>query len=92
MERTDIDKEARYRLTALDANAKAKTAEGVSNKRENARDKDWHKRNGYVSTAPIYIASSEDVGTNRVRANHVDAAIDYFEEQEKLKKMNAPIA
>ncbi len=40
---------------------------------------------------PIIIATSEDVGTARCRANHVSAQIDYCEEQEFLKKMQFKI-
>ena len=45
----------------------------------------------YVPKEPIIIASTEDIGTIRVRANHLDASIHYFMEQEALKKINAPI-
>ena len=55
------------------------------------RDADWFKRFACVPNPPIFIASTVDIGTPRVRANHVDAQIDYFEEQEQLKKANAPI-
>ena len=44
-----------------------------------------------MPTAPIFIASTEDIGTDRVRANHLDAAIHYYEEQERLAAKNAPL-
>ena len=40
---------------------------------------------------PVFIASSEDIGTSRVRANHLDAAIDMCAEQEKLKANKVPL-
>ena len=40
---------------------------------------------------PIFIASTEGIGTSRVRANHLDAAIDFFTEQERLKSSKAPL-
>lgn len=72
---------------ALEANANAKLAEH----RPLVRDKEWFKRTLTVPTAPIFIASTEDIGTNRARANHVDASIHYCIEQENLKKAGAPI-
>jgi hypothetical protein len=55
------------------------------------RDVSWFKRHAVVPQAPILIATSEDIGTARVRANHVDAFIDYFTEQEALKKAGVPL-
>jgi len=40
---------------------------------------------------PSSKTTKQDIGTNRVRANHFDAAIDYCEEQMDLQKANAPI-
>mmetsp|Transcript_861 Transcript_861/g.507 ORF Transcript_861/g.507 Transcript_861/m.507 type:complete len:86 (-) Transcript_861:121-378(-) len=40
---------------------------------------------------PVIIGSSVGLGTARVRANHIEAFVDYYEEQERLKKENAPI-
>jgi len=82
------DKETTHRIEAIAANAQAK----VSESKAAVRDKEWFKRNVTVPTAPIFIASTEDIGTDRVRANHVDAAIHYCTEQEALKKMGAPIS
>jgi len=48
-------------------------------------------RTAYVPKEPILIHSTEDIGTLRVRANHIDATIHYFMEQEYLKKNNAKI-
>jgi hypothetical protein len=64
----------------------------VAENKEPVRNKDFLKRFTYVPPAPIFIASTEDIGTVRVRANHLDAAIDYFQEQEQLKKDNVPIS
>ena len=55
------------------------------------RDVDWYKRHSFESITPIYISSTEGIGTARVRMNHVDAALDYFDEQEKLKHSGARI-
>lgn len=77
------------RLEAVSANAAHRreiTAIDVTH-----RDDTYFQRHTHVPAAPIFIASSEDIGTNRVRANHVDAAIDYCVEQEKLKLAGAPI-
>ena len=82
------DKDTTHRIEAIAANAQAKVTES----RAHVRDKDWFKRTVTVPTAPIFIASTEDIGTDRVRANHVDAAIHYCVEQEALKKMGAPIS
>jgi len=82
------DKQSTERIEAIAANAQAKVTEG----RSAVRDKDWFKRSITVPTAPIFIASTEDIGTDRVRANHVDAAINYCVEQEALKKAGAPIS
>ena len=85
--KTDIDKEARFRLEALTKNAEAKVAEAKAP----VRSHEWFQRTVVVPTAPIFIASTEDIGTDRVRANHLDAAIHYCEEQERLKAKNAPL-
>ena len=82
------DKQSTERIEAIAANAQAKVTEG----RSAVRDKDWFKRSITVPTAPIFIASTEDIGTDRVRANHVDAAINYCVEQEALRKAGAPIS
>ena len=81
------DNETKTRLEAIEFNAKAKLAEGAAP----VRDKDWYKRNATVPTAPIFIATSEDIGTDRARANHVDAAIHYCKEQEALKLAHKPL-
>ena len=62
------DKQSTERIEAIAANAQAKVTEG----RSAVRDKDWFKRSITVPTAPIFIASTEDIGTDSVRANHVD--------------------
>ena len=84
-----MDPSTKKRLNALTTNAENKVKEAKGP----ARDKTWTTRseNVIVPSAPIFIASSEDIGTNRVRANHYDAAIDYCEEQIELKRSNAPL-
>jgi hypothetical protein len=86
-----MDAAAKGRIEAISTNAENKVKEGARN--TVPRYKTWATRseNVIVPTAPIFIASSEDIGTNRVRANHFDAAIDYCDEQIELKKANAPL-
>ena len=80
-------KEFKKRLEILEFNAKHTILE-----RQNmARDVNWYKRHTFVSTPPIYISSTEGIGTPRVRTNHIDAVLDYFDEQEKLKLSGARI-
>jgi len=52
---------------------------------------DYFKNFTDVPQAPIVIGSTEDIGTDRVRANHIESAIHYFTEQEALKKSNTPL-
>ena len=80
--KSDLDKEARFRLDALTKNANAKLTEAKAP----VRSQEWFQRNVVVPTAPIFIASTEDIGTDRVRANHLDAAIHYCDEQIKLQR------
>ena len=75
------------RLEVLEGTAKAVLRESKSQ----LRDKDYFKRNTILPPEPIFIASTEDIGTPRVRANHVDACIDYYMEQEYLKKNKVPL-
>lgn len=44
----------------------------------------------YISPAPEYLACTMQVGTNRVLVNNYLSTIDYFLEQEKLKKSGIP--
>jgi hypothetical protein len=86
-----MDSESKKRVEAIEANAKAKVLEGFglnTMSRDNTvnRNAFWFKRHALVPPEPIFIASSEDIGTHRVRANHPDAVIHYFTEQETLKK------
>lgn len=85
-----MDKETKSRLEAVATNAQNRVKEASASFPD--RSKVWATRssNVMVPTAPIFIASTEDIGTNRVRANHFDAAIDYCDEQIALKKANAP--
>ena len=55
------------------------------------RDPKWYNRNAAVPTAPIFIATTEDIGTDRARANHVDAGIHYATEQMALKIAKVPL-
>lgn len=55
------------------------------------RDKNYYKRITVVPTAPIFIATTVDIGTDRCRANHVDAALHYCREQAALKALNRPL-
>jgi hypothetical protein len=55
------------------------------------RDKNFFKRTAFVPGEPIYIASSEYIGTDRARANHVDSCLHYCKEQMVYKQENAPI-
>ena len=81
------DPETKARLEAIEFNAKAKVAESAAP----VRDAQWYKRNAAVPTAPIFTATTEDVGTDRARANHVDAALHYCTEQIALKVAKAPL-
>ena len=49
------------------------------------------KRHIVVPEEPIWIASSVDMGSKRARANHLDAVIDFFQEQKELKQIGAQI-
>ena len=81
------DQIIKTRLEAIEFNAKAKIAEGAAP----IRDVNWYKRNAAVPTAPIFIATTEDIGTDRARANHVDASIHYCSEQMSLKIAKTPL-
>lgn len=71
----------------------AKNAEARVNEVQQPVGKDaaFYQRFARVPVAPIFIASTEGIGTDRVRCNHVDAAIHYCIEQEALKKAGAPL-
>lgn len=58
---------------------------------ERTRGGTWYNRNAAVPTPPIFMASTDDIGTTRARANHICAPIHYFEEQIALKKAKAPL-
>lgn len=73
------------KLEAIQRNAKAKVEENSRN------DTNLFRRTTHIPAEPIFIASTEDIGTSRVRANHIDAALNYCMEQEKLKAAGAPI-
>ena len=75
------------RVTA--ANAKAKLNE--SGNAHPRRSEDYFKQVTYVPKEPIFLASTEGIGTSRVRANHIDALIDFYKEQETMKKNGVPL-
>ncbi len=77
------------RLRIAQSNADAKLLE--SSKANQQRSGEYYNRVAHVPSAPIFIASTEGIGTTRVRANHIDAVIDYFTEQEMLKKNGVPL-
>lgn len=81
------------RFEKFEFNARQRTIEKAELARpiKDTFNADWYKRNTYVPTEPILIASTEDIGTFRVRANHIDAVIHYTQEQVQLKKANAPL-
>ena len=58
---------------------------------ERTRGGTWYNRNAVVPTSPIFMASTDDIGTVRARANHIDAPLHYFEEQIALKKAKSPL-
>jgi len=84
---SDLTNKAKERLESLAKNAQSKLSEAKAP----ARSQEWFQRTVVVPTAPIFIASTEDIGTDRVRANHLDAAIHYCDEQIKLQRENAPL-
>ena len=75
------------RIEAIIRNAKIR----VIHVNEPHRDYQYFQRITHVPHAPILIANSEDIGTVRCRANHADASIDFFREQENLNKAGADI-
>mmetsp|Transcript_28828 Transcript_28828/g.27622 ORF Transcript_28828/g.27622 Transcript_28828/m.27622 type:complete len:88 (+) Transcript_28828:126-389(+) len=81
------NEKAKERLEMIEYNANARLAEADVV----VRDKDYYKRNVYVMPAPIFIATSEDVGTVRARAEHNSAHMHYCQEQIDLKLAKAPI-
>jgi hypothetical protein len=83
-----MDAHTKKRLEMIEANARARVREFKVPRTDQAA---YFKRFVDIPHPPIFIASSEDLGTNRVRANHNDAMIDYFMEQENLRRINAPL-
>lgn len=83
------DEVVKERIRVTVANAKAKLNE--SGNAHPRRSEDYYKQITYVPKEPVFIASTEGIGTNRVRANHVDALIDFYTEQEKLKNAGVPL-
>eukprot|EP01031_Cornospumella_fuschlensis_P030396 gene30396-36725_t len=85
----DLEKVARERLEKVQQNAQS--VRSVSSSNLVIKDSSYFHRNAMLHYEPIYIASTESIGTDRVRANHYDAAINFFAHQEKLKQENAPM-
>lgn len=85
----------RQKLEAMEFNARQRVIEknesGTPVNENVARTPEYWKKRTVVPTEPILIASTEDIGTFRVRANHIDAIIHYTQEQVQLKKANAPL-
>lgn len=84
---SELSENTKNRLNALSENAANKLLEA----KVSHRSREWLQHNVVVPNAPIFIASTEDIGTRRARANHLDAAISYCEEQERLKVRNQPL-
>lgn len=82
------DSNTKNRLEAIGQDARSRIAESNTTI---AKDKNYFQRYAYSAPAPVFIASTEGLGTARVRANHYDAVLDYFSEQEEFKKAGAPI-
>jgi len=82
------DAQAKARLEAIHVDARARVNE---QKVEVVRNKEYYQRVAHQPAEPIFIASTEGIGSARVRANHSDAALDYFSEQEQLKNAKSPI-
>jgi hypothetical protein len=75
-------------LEAIEREAKNRLAEQNHDLTKNS---EYYQRNAHSMTEPIFIASTVGTGTNFVRANHLDAALYYFQEQKNLKASGAPI-
>ncbi len=82
------DSNTKARLEAIEKDAHARIAEG---KNVIAKDQAYFQRRAVAPVEPIFIASTEGLGTSRVRANHYDAVLDFYSEQEKLKAAGAPL-
>ncbi len=55
------------------------------------RNDEFYKRRTLTIPEPVFLAGSAGVGTGRARANHIDAFLHYYNEQEALKAAGAPI-
>ena len=73
-------------IERTERNAKARLNEVGKRKGDN-----FYKNYANVPKEPIIIASTEDIGTINVRANHIDSAIEFCINQERLKAAGAPI-
>lgn len=74
------------RLASIHASAAQKRLE----KDQNARDKDWFKKNVVIPAEPIFLSGTVNIGSDKVRANHVTSVLRYCEEQEILKAHKVP--
>lgn len=82
-----IDADLKVSLDRVDANRCLKLEREAPILRDNA----FLKRAAKVQEAPVIIASSDHVGTVRARLRHYEAYLDYYMEEEALKKAGAPI-
>jgi hypothetical protein len=77
----------RKRLEVLEHNAKSELGQDG----DKTRVGDWYNRYAAVPNPPIFIATTEDIGTIRARANHITAPIHYYQEQIALKLSKTPL-
>lgn len=73
----------------MDRNAKAVLRE--NDPKQPKGSEEYLRSRVIVPSEPVIIYSSENIGTRRARANHVDTYIDYCREQEKLKELRVPL-
>lgn len=78
------NQETKLRLEKLEKNAKSVISEAT-------RDPNYMPKIPFLVHAPVIINGSADIGTPRARANHIDACMDYYLEEEYLKKNKAPL-
>jgi hypothetical protein len=76
--------DTKLRIERVELNAKNLLA-------ENTRDPKYDAPNPFKVHAPVMINGTADIGTPRARLNHPDACMDYYIEEEFLKKKKAPI-
>ena len=79
----------RRRLVELDWHAKEQVNKTGENRYDNIIAR--IRKNPLIAGPPIFITTTEDIGTKRCRGNHIDAPIHYCEEQIRLKNARAPL-